>query len=139
MASSSSHSSNTKSGINSALIGAVFLGICILIAGINIGGGVRKLNKTISEKSFSDVNTYNAADSINYSEKKYLTESEAAEYLNLSTAEIVNLITSGEINEYVKTSDGYSIAVTVLDSWFDNESYQNKLAAAEKAADSEEE
>ena len=114
--------------INGTFLGAVFLGICILISGLSIGGGIRKLNKTVNEKSFASVNNITQPDSMNYSEKKYLTEDEAAEYLNLSTQEIVNLITSGEISEYVKTSSGYSISVKVLDDWFDNESYQNKIA-----------
>lgn len=122
-----SRSSGTRM-INGTFLGSIFLGICILISGLSIGGGIRKLNKTMNEKSFSSVNNITQPDSMNYSEKKYLTEDEAAEYLNLSTQEIVNLITSGEISEYVKTSSGYSISVTVLDDWFDNESYQNKIA-----------
>ncbi|MDE5741679.1 MAG: helix-turn-helix domain-containing protein [Oscillospiraceae bacterium] len=114
-------------GINATFIGAVFLGICILIAGINIGGGVRKLNKTIEEKTFASTNTMNAPSEIEMGQKKYLTEAEAADYLNITREKVVNLITSGEITEYVKTDTGYSISVSVLDNWFDNEAYQNKL------------
>ena len=113
---------------NGTLPGSILPGTRILISGLSIGGGIRKLNKTMNEKSFASVNNITQPDSMNYSEKKYLTEDEAAEYLNLSTQEIVNLITSGEISEYVKTSSGYSISVNVLDDWFDNESYQNKIA-----------
>ncbi|MCI5904662.1 MAG: excisionase family DNA-binding protein [Oscillospiraceae bacterium] len=120
-----------RSGINGNIIGAIFLGICILIAGINIGGGIRKLNKTMSEKTFADSNTYNVPENMSFGQKKYLTEDEAAEYLNLSKEEIVNLITSGEINEYVRTSKGYSISADVLDSWFDNAAYQNTLGTTE--------
>lgn len=120
-----------RSGINGNLIGAIFLGICILIAGINIGGGIRKLNKTMSEKVFSDTNTYNAPENVNLAQKKYLTEDEAAEYLNLSREEVINLITSGEIDEYVRTSKGYSISAEVLDNWFDNAAYQNTLGTTE--------
>ena len=57
----------------------------------------------------------------------YMTESEAGEYLNLSTEKVIELIANGEITEYVKTDSGYSISVKVLDEWFDNEAYQTKL------------
>lgn len=114
--------------INGSFVGAVFLGICVLISGLSIGGGIRKLSKTVDEKSFSSISNINQPDAMKYSEKKYLTEDEAAAYLNLTSQEIVTLITTGEITEYVKTGTGYSISVKVLDEWFDNESYQNKLA-----------
>lgn len=122
---------NRSSGskmINGSFVGAVFLGICVLISGLSIGGGIRKLSKTVDEKSFSSISNINQPDAMKYSEKKYLTEDEAAAYLNLTSQEIVTLITTGEITEYVKTGTGYSISVKVLDEWFDNESYQNKLA-----------
>lgn len=114
--------------INGSFVGAVFLGICVLISGLSIGGGIRKLSKTVDEKSFSSISNINQPDAMKYSEKKYLTEDEAAAYLNLTSQEIVTLITTSEITEYVKTGTGYSISVKVLDEWFDNESYQNKLA-----------
>lgn len=114
--------------INGSFVGAVFLGICVLISGLSIGGGIRKLNKTLADKSFSNISNVTQPDAMKVSEKKYLTEDEAAAYLNLTSQEIVTLITTGEITEYVKTGTGYSISVTVLDDWFDNESYQNKLA-----------
>lgn len=114
--------------VNGTFVGAVFLGICILISGLSIGGGIRKLNNTVTDKSFSNISNVTTPDSVSYGEKKYLTEDEAAEYLNLTSQEIVTLITTGEITEYVKTGTGYSISVKVLDEWFDNESYQNKLA-----------
>ncbi len=114
-------------GINATFIGAVFLGICILIAGINIGGSVRKLNKTIEEKEFASTNTMNAPSELTFGQKKYLTESEAADYLNITRERVINLITSGEIGEYVKTDTGYSISTAVLDKWFDGEAYENKL------------
>lgn len=119
----------SRGGINGTLVGAVFLGVCILIAGLNIGGNLKKLNKTLSETTFSDTNTYNApSDHVN-TEKKYFTESEAAEYLNLSTDKIIELINKGEIKKYVKTDTGYSIQADVLDKWFDNEAYQNEMKA----------
>ncbi len=127
----SSHQS--KSSINGTLVGAVFLGICILIAGLNIGGNIKKLNKTISETTFASSNTYNSPSDINYGQTKYLTTEEAAEYLKLTPEKVKELISSGEITEYVVSEDGYVISVAVLDAWFDNEAYQNKLAAAETA------
>lgn len=116
-------------GINATFLGLIFLGICILIAGFNIGGNIKKLNKTVEEKAFSSPSSLNIPDNMNLGEKKYLTEAEAGEYLNLPTEKIVNLITSGEISEYVKNANGYSISVKVLDEWFDNEAYQTKLKA----------
>lgn len=123
-----SQQARRSGGINPTLIGAFFLGICIFIAGLNIGGAVRKLNKTITEKEFAAVNTVNTPSELSLGEKKYLTEEEAGEYLNLSAEKIVELISKGEINEYIKTDDsGYSISVSVLDAWFDNAAYQTKI------------
>lgn len=134
---SQSQPQRRSGAVNGALIGGIFLGVCILIAGLNIGGNLKKLNDTINEKSFSDMNSYNAPEGVTVEQKKYLTESEAAKYLNMNVQEITNLINSGEITEYVKTGTGYSISVTVLDSWFENEAYQNKLNAAGSAAPAE--
>ncbi len=114
-------------GINATFLGAVFLGICILISGISIGGGVRKLNKTMEEKQLASTNTVTVPSDVGLSQKKYLTEAEAGEYLNLSTDKVIELIRTGEITEYVETATGYSISVSVLDDWFDNAAYQNKL------------
>ena len=36
-------------GINATFLGMIFLGICILIAGLNIGGNIKKLNKTMED------------------------------------------------------------------------------------------
>lgn len=123
-----SHQTKRSGMINPTLIGAAFLGLCILIAGLNIGGGLRKLNKTISETEFSSTNTVNVPDDISMGVKSYMTEKEAAEYLNLTPEKITSMITSGEITEYVRTeSGGYSISVKVLDEWFDNEAYNTKI------------
>jgi hypothetical protein len=59
----------------------------------------------------------------------YMNAEEAAEYLHMTPTEIIALITSGEITEYASVDSGYIIAKTVLDAWFENEAYQNKLAA----------
>ncbi|MBQ8827350.1 MAG: excisionase family DNA-binding protein, partial [Oscillospiraceae bacterium] len=75
---------------------------------------------------------------ISYGTSKYLDEQEAAAYLNLTEDEVLSLIRSGEITEYVKTGTGYSISVDVLDEWFDNEAYQNKLNTVETDVDTAE-
>ena len=123
------HQPKRAGGINATFVGAVFLGICILIAGINIGGGLRKLNKTLEEKPLASSNSVSVPSDMKISEKKYLTEEEAGEYLNLSPERIVELIRKGEITEYVETASGYSISVQVLDNWFDNEAYQTRIKA----------
>lgn len=123
-----SHPAKRSGIISPTLIGAVFLGICILIAGLNIGGGLRKLNKTITEANFADTNTVNVPSNMSVGQKNYMTEEQAAAYLNLTTDEIKSMITGGEISEYVRTeSGGYSISVKVLDEWFDNEAYNTKI------------
>lgn len=124
---SNSRSVKRTSGINANFLGLVVLGICILITGFNVGGNIKKLNKTIEKTSFSDTNNLNVPSEMKIGNSKYLTEVEAGEYLNLSTEKIIELITTGEITEYVKTDTGYSISVKVLDSWFDNEAYQMQL------------
>lgn len=115
-------------GINANFIGMVFLGICMLIAGLSVGGSIRKLNKTIEEKNFAASSTVTVPDSMGIAQRKYLSEKDAAEYLNISTDKVVSLITSGEISEYIRTdTGGYSISIEILDQWFDNEAYQTKL------------
>lgn len=114
-------------GINPTFLGAVILGICILIAGLNISGSIKKLNKTVTETQFAATNNLNVPSEMAVGNNNYMTEAEAGEYLNLSTEKIIELIANGEITEYVKTDSGYSISVKVLDEWFDNEAYQTKL------------
>ena len=114
-------------GINATFLGAVILGICILIAGLNISGSIKKLNKTVTETQFAATNTLNVPSEMAVGNNNYMTEAEAGEYLNLSTEKIIDLIATGEITEYVKTESGYSISVKVLDEWFDNEAYQTQL------------
>lgn len=124
---SNSRPQKRSGGINATFLGAVVLGICILVAGLNIGGNIKKLNKTITETQFAATNNLTVPSEMSVGSNSYLTESEAGEYLNLSTEKVVELITKGEITEYVKTDTGYSISVSVLDAWFDNEAYQTKL------------
>lgn len=127
MANQSARPVKKTGGINANFIGMVFLGICMLVAGLSIGGNIRKLNKTIEEKNFAASSTFSVPDSMGMTQKKYLSETEAGEYLNISSEKVVSLITAGDINEYIKTDTGYSIAIDVLDEWFDNESYQTKI------------
>ncbi len=126
-------------GINATFLGLIFLGICVLISGLNIGGNIKKLNKMMEEKTFSAPSSFSVPDNMSMGEKKYLTEAEAGEYLNLSTEKIVELIKSGDISEYVKTANGYSVSVSVLDKWFENESYETKLRAGGGSSDDGEE
>jgi excisionase family DNA binding protein len=104
-------------GAAAASLGSFFLGVCVLIAGLNIGSGVKKLNDTISEKLFAS--TYVAPNELSLSDKKYLTEAEAADYLNITSQRVVELIARGEITRYIRTEDGYSISVDALDEWFE--------------------
>lgn len=122
-----SHPAKRGGIISPTLIGAVFLGICILIAGLNIGGGLRKLNKTMTEAKFADTNTVNVPKEMAVGQKNYMTVDEAADYLNLTPDKITSMITGGEITEYVRTDEGYSVSVKVLDEWFDNEAYNTKI------------
>ena len=126
---SAQRSAKKTGGINANFIGMVFLGICMLIAGLSIGGNIRKLNKTIEEKNFAASSTVTVPDSMGIAQRKYLSEKDAAEYLNISTEKMVSLMTSGEIMEYIRTDAGYSVSIEVLDEWFDNESYQTKIRA----------
>lgn len=131
--SSRGHSSgNANAGF---LVGSVFLGICILIAGLNIGGNLKALTKSVNDKAFASTSNYTVPSDFSYIGKSYLTETEAAKYLNLSEDEVLKLISSGEINEYVKTDNGYSISVKVLDAWFENAAYQTKLGSSSSDKD----
>ena len=121
------HPVKRTGGINANFIGMVFLGICMLIAGLSVGGSIRKLNKTIEEKNFAASSTVTVPDSMGIAQRKYLSEKDAAEYLNISTEKMVSLMTSGEIMEYIRTDAGYSVSIEILDEWFDNESYQTKI------------
>lgn len=127
MANQTSRPAKRSGGINATFLGAVILGICILIAGLNISGSIKKLNKTVTETQFAATNTLNVPSEMAVGNNNYMTEAEAGEYLNLSTEKVIDLIATGEITEYVKTESGYSISVRVLDEWFDNEAYQTKL------------
>lgn len=124
---SAQHPVKRTGGINANFIGMVFLGICMLIAGLSVGGSIRKLNKTIEEKNFAASSTVTVPDSMGIAQRKYLSEKDAAEYLNIPTDKMISLMTSGEIMEYIRTDEGYSVSIDVLDEWFDNESYQTKI------------
>ncbi len=108
-------------------IGAVFIGICMLIAGAFISAKIGKFEETMLAKTFSDTNTFNSPSELTHIDKKYLTEVEAAYYLNISEAKMLDILQSGGINEYIKTETGYVISVKVLDNWFENEAYQTKI------------
>lgn len=106
------------------LIAAAVLGICLIISAAIIGGAVRKLTAAVEKQTFAS--SYSAPSSITVRspiEKKYMNLSESAEYLGISENELKKAIADQEIKEYVKTGDGYSIAVDKLDSYFSERAY----------------
>jgi excisionase family DNA binding protein len=111
------------------IIAAIIFGIFLLIAAGNIGKSITELNKTITEKTFTDSNTYQTPSDLTYEEKNYYTEAEAAEYLGITAERVKNLIAAGEIPEYIKTDAGYVISKTILDEWFENASYQARITS----------
>ncbi|MBQ5417633.1 MAG: helix-turn-helix domain-containing protein, partial [Oscillospiraceae bacterium] len=59
--------------------------------------------------------------------KKYLSDAEAAEYLNISKKAVTDAISDNKITDYIITDDGYSISVEALDEYFENEAYQIQI------------
>ncbi|MDR0991808.1 MAG: helix-turn-helix domain-containing protein [Ruminococcus sp.] len=119
------------------VLAAIIFGIFLLIAAGNIGKSVDALNKTLEAKEFADSNSYNSPSEITYAEKMYYTDAEAAEYLGITQQRVIALVTAGEIPEYIKTDAGYVISKTILDEWFENESYQSRVS--NKISDTEQE
>jgi excisionase family DNA binding protein len=108
-------------------LSAVILGIFLLIAASNLGSKITALTEQLKGMTFSDVNTFSSPSELVITDKTYMTENEAAQYLNLTSEKIVSLLTTGEIEQYVRTQSGYSIAKTALDKWFENEAYQAEI------------
>lgn len=106
------------------LMGSVILGVCIIIAGATVSGSVKKLTAAVEAQTFSS--TLSSPSNLtvnNTAPKNYFTETEAAAYLNISVDEVKAAITKGEIEQYIKTSNGYSISISVLDKYFDQKAY----------------
>lgn len=106
------------------LISSLILGICMIIAGATVSGSVKKLTAAVEAQTFAS--TYSAPSSItvnNTAPKNYYTEKEAALYLNITEEEVKAAITKGEIEEYIKTSAGYSISQDALDKYFEGKAY----------------
>lgn len=111
------------------LLSAVIFGICLIIAAGIIKGALSDLTEAVTAQTFSS--SYSAPSTITVqstADKNYFTEDEAAAYLNLSKDDIVAAITKGDIDEYVKTSSGYSISKDELDSYFKNKAYQTLMS-----------
>ena len=111
------------------LIASAVLGVSLIISAAIIGGAVKKLTQAVEKQVFTS--SYSAPSSITVrspSEKKYMNLSEASEYLGISEKEIKNAISEQKIKEYVKTGDGYSIAVDKLDSYFAERAYDQYMA-----------
>ena len=110
------------------LLSAIILGVFILISAIIVGSGLKKLSAALTEQSFSD--SYSSPDTLtvnSHTVKKYLTQSEAAAYLNVSESDISKAIADHKIDEYITTSEGYSISIESLDDYFSDEAYQIQM------------
>ena len=123
-------SSKRNSGVpgGAYLLSAIILGVFILISAIIVGSGLKKLSAALTEQSFSD--SYSSPDTLTVNSpavKKYLTQSEAAAYLNVSESEISKAIADHKIDEYITTSEGYSISIESLDDYFSDEAYQIQM------------
>lgn len=116
------------------LISSVILGVCIIIAGSSVGGAVKKLTAAVETQTFSS--TLSSPSSItvnNTAPKNYYTEKEAALYLNITESEVKAAITKGEIEEYIKTSAGYSISQDALDNYFEQKAYDTIVSNNENS------
>jgi excisionase family DNA binding protein len=120
------------------IIAAIIFGIFLLIAAGNIGKSITELNKTLTDKNFTDSNTYSSPSDITYEEKTYYTDVEAADYLGITAERVKALIAAGEIPEYIKTDAGYVISKTILDEWFENASYQARITSGGGDSETEE-
>lgn len=114
---------NRRGGIsiNGSFIGSFTVAAALIISAAIIGGNVSKLNKTVTEKTFSS--SFAAPSDINVStgaERRYLNEAEAVSYLNLSSSEeLRGYISNGEITGYIiNTGGSYSFDREALDKWF---------------------
>jgi excisionase family DNA binding protein len=123
---------NPRPAVNlDRIISSIILGVFLLIAAGSLGAKIDALTEQMKVTVFADTDSFSTPSELTITDKTYMTEVEAAEYLNLTSEKIVSLITSGEIKNYVITPSGYSIAKTALDKWFDNEAYQNEIKANE--------
>ena len=119
-----------------SLLGSVVLGVCIIIAGSTVAGSVKKLTAAVDAQTFAS--SYASPSNLTVSstaDKKYLTETEAAAYLNMPVEEIKAAITKGEIEQYVKTSSGYTISVEELDKFFGQKAYDTMTSNNSSASE----
>ena len=119
-----------------SLLGSVVLGVCIIIAGSTVAGSVKKLTAAVEAQTFAS--SYASPSNLTVSstaDKKYLTETEAAAYLNMPVEEIKAAITKGEIEQYVKTSSGYTISVEELDKFFGQKAYDTMTSNNSSASE----
>lgn len=121
-----------RSGIfmsgGAVLLSSIILGVFILIAGLNVNSGLKKLSETLEGKTFTD--SFSSPDTISVNPavpKKYLTLSEAAAYLNVTEGEITDAIAEKKIDEYIATAEGYSISIEALDEFFSDEAYDVQM------------
>lgn len=125
--------------INGNVIAAVILGVCIIIAGVNIKSSLTKLTAAVTEQTFASNYSSPSTITVNSSaQKQYFTEDEAAAYLNISVDEVKAAIAKGEIEQYINTSTGYSISKTYLDKYFEQKSYEIMVKNSEASQSSDE-
>jgi hypothetical protein len=123
---SSVRSVNRRGGLpGERIIASIILGIALLVSAGMVTKQIKALSATIGTTPFADTNSFYSPSELTYVEKTYLDQDEAAAYLHMSAAEIAGLIADGEIDEYVRTDNGFTISKKALDAWFDNEAYQN--------------
>ena len=119
-----------------SLLVSVVLGVCIFFACSTVAGCVKKLSAAVEAQTFAS--SYASPSNLTVSstaDKKYLTETEAAAYLNMPVEEIKAAITKGEIEQYVKTSSGYTISVDQLDKFFGQKAYDTMTSNNSSASE----
>lgn len=110
------------------VLSALILGICLIIASSILGNRVKKLTEAVEKQTFTS--SFSAPSNLtvrNTPDKKYFTEAEAAEYLNMTADDIRTAVKSGDIDEYIKTDNGYVISRDKLDSYFESEAYNTRI------------
>ena len=106
------------------ILSSLILGIFILIASSGVNSSMKKLTAAVEGQTFaSSFSSPSSLDVTNAPDKQYFTETEAAKYLNLSVEDIKDAIKNGEIDQYIKTSTGYSISKDTLDKYFEQAAY----------------
>lgn len=114
---------------NFTAFAVVFLGICFIVSAFIISGKLGALNKTFEGKTFFSPSSSNISVNGGIENQTYLTQSEAAQYLHMTEADIADMLDKQQLFGYFKTSSGeIIIARKSLDDWFST--HQAKPAKA---------